>query len=67
MPSPCPTCAHAGPPLAGRTTCRAKTTDALAAYLERVGELLDAEVVDDDCPGWKVRTKAAPGVVGLPW
>lgn len=67
MPSPCPACAPAGPPLAGRTTCRAKTTDALVAYLERVGELLDAEVVADDCPGWKARANGGGREQGLPF
>lgn len=67
MPSPCPTCRHAGPTLADRTTCRAETTEALVAYVERIGELLDAEVVDDDCPGWAARVRRKAQAQGLPF
>lgn len=63
MPSPCSTRAHAGPTVADRTTCRAKTTEALVAYVERIGEMVDAEMVADDCPGWGVRVGR---VVGAP-
>ena len=63
MPLPCTTCRHAGPVVDARTTCRAPRSDALVGYQERIGEALDAEVVDGECPGWAPSAMVVGGVM----
>ena len=51
MPLPCLTCRHRGPVWKARTTCRARTTDALAEWLEALRGRRDAEVGEvQTCP-----------------
>ena len=53
MTLPCPLCHHRGPVVDGRTTCRARTTDALAEWLEALRGRRDDEVGEvQPCPGY---------------